>query len=377
MVDADNRINFVNHQFCLMLGRSQQELLGSTLKKFVAAEHQELYQRQMVLRHQGHAECYELNLLHADSGRVFSLISPTALSDEHGLFIGAFSVVTNITKLKFLEEQLMQAQKLEAIGQLAAGIAHEINTPTQYVDNNVRYIEDGYKTLVEIVEICREKLISKEVGSETAAAFEALLEEKGYGEFKEELPGAVADALDGLSRIAEIVRSVKQLSHPGKAEKELTDINEVVRSTIVVSRNEWKYVADLETDFSEDLPLTPCLRGEFSQVIINLIVNAVHAIQEKLGPNPERKGRIWVTTRKLENHVEIRVKDSGMGIPKAICSKVFDPFFTTKEVGKGTGQGLAISHTIIREKHGGQFFFETEEGRGTTFIVRLPFEQGQ
>ena len=114
MVDADNRISFVNHQFCLMLGRSQQELLGSTLKRFVAAEHQELYQRQMALRHQGHAECYELNLLHADSGRVFSLISPTALSDEHGLFIGAFSVVTNITKLKFLEEQLMSTRTITA-----------------------------------------------------------------------------------------------------------------------------------------------------------------------------------------------------------------------------------------------------------------------
>jgi len=165
---------------------------------------------------------------------------------------------------------------------------------------------------------------------------------------------------------------MKEFSHPGSEEKTLTDINKALESTITVSRNEWKYVAELETEFDPNMPAVPCLPGELNQVFLNLIINAAHAIADVVKDKGEEKGEIKVSTLAKEDCVEVRISDTGMGIPPEIRKKVFDPFFTTKEVGKGTGQGLAISHNVVNDKHGGDLTFETEVGKGTTFIVRLP-----
>jgi len=167
---------------------------------------------------------------------------------------------------------------------------------------------------------------------------------------------------------------MKEFSHPGPIEKLPIDINRAIESTVLVSRNEWKYVTELTTDFDPDLPPVPCVHGEFNQVILNLIVNAAQAISQQV-KGTSRKGLIHITTRQKETAVEIRVADTGGGIPTAIQSKVFDPFFTTKPVGEGTGQGLAIAHSVIVQKHHGTLTFESEPGRGTTFIIQLPLSR--
>ena len=157
-------------------------------------------------------------------------------------------------------------------------------------------------------------------------------------------------------------------------DREYLDLNEAIQSTVTVSTNEWKYVADMEVQLDNNLPLIPGFKGELNQVLLNLIINSTHSIQDKVGHSPQVKGKITITTKNLGEHVQITITDTGLGIPEAIRTKVFDPFFTTKDVGKGTGQGLAISYSVIREKHGGEIYFETEEGKGTTFFVILPIE---
>jgi signal transduction histidine kinase len=175
-----------------------------------------------------------------------------------------------------------------------------------------------------------------------------------------------------VTRVSRIVQAMKEFSHPSTAEKTPVDLPRAIENTLTVARNEWKYVAEVVTDFDPALPAVRCLPGEVNQMLLNLIVNAAHAIGDVVGTGGERKGTLTVTTRRVGNWAEIRVSDTGTGIPAKIRERVFDPFFTTKPVGKGTGQGLAIAHAVVVDKHGGQITLETEEGRGTTFIVRLP-----
>jgi signal transduction histidine kinase len=188
----------------------------------------------------------------------------------------------------------------------------------------------------------------------------------------EEIPLAIDHILDGVSRISKIVRSMKFFAHPGTKEKSPLDINEAIESTIILSRNEWKYVAEVQTDLDPALPPVPGLRGEINQVLLNLMTNAAHAIAEHLGDQPTEKGRVHVQSRYRDGWAEIRIRDTGGGIPEAIRHQVFDLFFTTKAEGLGSGQGLAIAHSVIVEKHGGRLTFESAPGKGTTFIIKLP-----
>jgi signal transduction histidine kinase len=171
--------------------------------------------------------------------------------------------------------------------------------------------------------------------------------------------------------VARIALAIEEFSHPSSNEKMMTDLNKAIENTTTVSGNEWKYVAELETDLDPALPPIMCLPGEMNQVFLNLIVNAAHAIGDKVCDNGD-KGTITVSTRRDGAMAEIRVRDTGTGIPEAAREQVFDPFFTTKEVGRGTGQGLTISYDIITHKHDGRIFFETETGVGTTFVIQLP-----
>ena len=206
--------------------------------------------------------------------------------------------------------------------------------------------------------------LKQEVGSN--------LEEIDIEYLSKEIPEAIKQSIEGNLRVSEIVQAMKEFSHPGVEGKTAIDINKAISSTITVARNEWKYVADVKTDFDQDLPLIECLPGEFNQVILNILLNAVHAITENVDDSQEEKGFITVSTKSNGDWAEIRISDNGTGIPENAGSKIFDPFFTTKGIGKGTGQGLAISYDIIVNKHGGMITFETEAGKGTTFIIRLP-----
>jgi PAS domain S-box-containing protein len=288
----------------------------------------------------------------------------------------AFSVfIRDLSKRKKLEVELRQAQKLESVGRLAAGVAHEINTPVQFVSDNMHFLRGGIDDLSQVLNKYRTLRLSVVDGGdpvEAASAAEQSEHDADLDYLLENMPTAVERALEGLHRVATIVRSMKEFAHPDMKEMSSVDLNHAIQSTLVIARNEYKYVADIETDFA-DLPRVTCHAGDVNQAILNIIVNAAHAIGDVVAGTANR-GRITVRTQRDEDCVEVRIADTGGGIPEAVRDRIFDPFFTTKEVGKGTGQGLAISRSVILEKHGGTLTFDTEMGVGTTFVIRLPIE---
>lgn len=289
---------------------------------------------------------------------------------ENLVIVGHVGTLVDITERKFaeaerkrMELQIHQGQKLESIGQLAAGIAHEINTPMQYIGDNTRFLQEAFTELGPAVTTAALPAAASPACSAPDLAY-----------LLREIPLAIEQSLQGVERVTKIVRAMKEFSHPGTDEKTAIDLNYAIESTLTVARNEYKYVADLVTDFDPHLPPVPCLPGEFNQVILNLVINAAHAIADVVGVHPDTKGRIHIATHRQDAVVEVRITDSGTGIPEAVRGRIFDPFFTTKPVGKGSGQGLAIARSVVVDKHGGSLTFETELGRGTTFIIQLPLE---
>jgi signal transduction histidine kinase len=279
------------------------------------------------------------------------------------------------TRTRF-EVELRHAQKLESVGRLAAGVAHEINTPVQFVSDSVQFVRAGVTELFGVVTkleaIERAVLAGGPPLALAAQAAEAAVDaELPY--LLEHIPIALDRALDGLDRVTRIVRSMKEFAHPDSKIMTVADLNHAVESTLTIARNEYKYVADLETELG-DLPPVRCYLGELNQAVLNIVVNAAHAISDVVA-GTDRKGRICVQTRRDGDDVVIAISDTGGGIPEAARDHIFDPFFTTKEVGKGTGQGLAIAHSVVVDKHHGQLGFQTELGKGTTFVIRLPIDQ--
>ncbi len=280
-------------------------------------------------------------------------------------------------KMIKLQMELTQAHKLESVGQLAAGIAHEINTPTQYVSDNTQFLKDAFQDidglldhLVPLVSSLR----SGNMDESLIAKVEEAIQLADIDYLRDEIPQAIDQSLSGVAQVAKIVRAMKNFSHPGSTSKVLVNLKEAIETTMSVARNEWKYVAEIVTDFDETLEEVSCLPGELNQVLLNLIVNAAHAIEAKIDVEAQERGIITIGTRRKKNMAEIFIQDTGTGIPEAAQRRIFDPFFTTKPVGKGTGQGLAISYSVMVEKHGGEIDFITEEGKGTTFFVRIPMQ---
>ncbi len=275
-----------------------------------------------------------------------------------------------------LEAELLHAQKLESVGQLAAGIAHEINTPTQFVGDNIRFVQDAISDLFELQqEQCSllDAARSSNIDPTVIDRVDRALENADIDYLREELPGAIEQSLEGISRVATIVRAMKDFAHPGKTEKKPADLNDAIRTTTTVAHNKWKYVAELELNLEENLPYVPCLVSEFNQVVLNLIVNASDAIADRF-TGTDQLGKIAISTSYTADYALVEVRDNGGGIPEPIRARIFDPFFTTKEVGKGSGQGLAIAHSVIVTKHQGELHFDTEEGESTTFVIKLPLE---
>ena len=272
-----------------------------------------------------------------------------------------------------VEVELHQAQKLESVGRLAAGIAHEINTPVQFVGDSIEFVRAAVGDLFELVhklEIVQHS-ISQGMPLATAASEAAEAAEAADLPYLTlQVPKALDLAAEGLGRVAMIVRSMKEFAHPDAKTKTPTDLNRAVASTLTMAHNEYRYVADLVTELGE-LPPVHCYVGELNQVLLNLVVNAAHAIGEAVA-GTERRGTITVRTSRDGDDVVISVADTGAGIPEAIRKQVFDPFFTTKTVGRGTGQGLAIARSVVVDKHGGTLTFDTAVGRGTTFVIRIP-----
>ena len=274
-----------------------------------------------------------------------------------------------------MEAHLRQAQKLESVGQLAAGIAHEINTPIQYIGDNIRFVLESCTELCARLGECPQLATAVQSHSATAemlATVETISRTADLEYLSREIPAAARQSLEGVKHVAKIVHAMKEFSHPGSTEKVPVDLNHAIETTLTVTRNEWKYIAEAVAELAPDLPPVPCLPGEFNQVILNLIVNAAHAIGDVVKNVEGTKGTIKIVTRLAGPWAEIAISDTGAGIPEGIRHRIFEPFFTTKEVGRGTGQGLAIARSTIVKKHDGELFFESTVGKGTTFTIRLP-----
>ncbi|MFH0926648.1 MAG: ATP-binding protein [bacterium] len=273
-----------------------------------------------------------------------------------------------------MTRELSRAQKMESIGTLAAGIAHEINTPSQFIGDNTRFVSDALASIFQVIQKYKGLFVNDNnkdleilIAEGKKISMDADLE---Y--YEKEIPLALNQTQEGIERITTIVRAMKDFSHMGSDSKSKENINKAIESTVIISRNEWKYVAELNTEFEPELPLVDCIIGDIKQVILNLIVNAAHSISDVLKSRGEKMGKITIKTYRKGEKVSIAINDTGMGIPEEIQDKVFDPFFTTKEVGRGTGQGLSIAYQVIVEKHKGWIWFETEVGKGTTFFIQLP-----
>ncbi len=271
-----------------------------------------------------------------------------------------------------LERQLNQQHKMEAVGQLAGGIAHEINTPIQYIGENLRFLTEAYEDLLRMLDAYQTLMQQAETEGVLRPLVQrarAIAEEVESDYLKEEIPKTLEQSMAGTDQIVGIVQAMKEFAHPGTRQMAPADLNRIIRNAVAVCKNEWKYVAETELRLDPGLPEVHCNGGEISQVVLNLVVNAAHAIEMA---QREGKGRITISSALRGGQAEVRVSDTGGGIPEAIRNSVFNPFFTTKEAGRGSGQGLAIAQDIVVVKHRGRLYFETEMDRGTTFIMRLP-----
>jgi two-component system, NtrC family, sensor kinase len=258
---------------------------------------------------------------------------------------------------------------------LAVGIAHEINTPTQFASDSVHFLKEVLEAQQGLVERCRDlkrRCLNGEETKMLIEEFDRAERELDLEYVNEQAPVAVRNAIEGLTRIAVIVRAMKEFSHPDSSDKCAADLNASLNNTLIIARNEYKYVAEIDAQYG-DLPKVFCHLGALNQVFLNLIVNAAHAIADKVGDSGD-VGRIGIQTEVEGNSVRIDISDTGTGIPESARERIFEPFFTTKEVGRGTGQGLAIARSIVCGRHGGTIGFKTTAGEGTTFTIRLPIE---
>jgi len=362
ITDVEGCILWVNPAFSALTGYPREEAIGSNPRVLKSGTHDAGFYRQMWQRlRAGQVWDGEVVNRRRDGGLYSEHMTITPVRAEGDAITHFIAVKYDISERKALEAKLMQSQKLESIGQLAAGVAHEINTPIQFIGDNLRFFKDALGEILPRL---------GRTAPASPAAVRTELDDLDY--YRDELPRAIQDSLEGVEHVAKIVRSMKAFAHPETTEKTGIDINSVIGNAVTISRNEWKYVADLSLDLAPELPLVPGLPRELGQVFLNMIVNAAQAIESTLGEHPLAKGRIAISSARKADSVEIHVTDSGCGIPPEHRAQIFDLFYTTKDVGKGSGQGLAIAHAVIVEQHGGSISCESEVGKGTTFIVELP-----
>ncbi len=385
LVDTDNKIIRANKAMSTALGVSPSETVGKEISLMFSGKWPQLDNPPAVKRLSGQKHEH-IELFDEKSKLYFELSVIPYFDSDTGKRIGAIHIARDINTRKEAEMekermhlQLLQAQKLESVGQLASGIAHEINTPVQYVATNMDFLDQVFTDMSEVVNSFKNCLLKAEgnmLSIESIKKMREIFDDLDWEYLETEIPTSIKQSRDGLGRVSSIVRAMKEFSHPGSKEKDQVDLGHIIDTTVTVARNEWKYVAEVVTDYDKNMPLVFCIAEEIAQVILNLLINAAHAIGEKLGENPEgSKGTITIRTKANGGFAEIHLSDTGTGIPEDIRNRIFDPFFTTKKVGKGTGQGLAIVHNVITEKHNGHICLDSKMGQGTTFIMRIPLTE--
>ncbi|SDK93119.1 PAS domain S-box-containing protein [Maridesulfovibrio ferrireducens] len=312
----------------------------------------------------GFPEC----VLKSVEGRdIWVEIHGRAISVENGEVEAYEFFIIDITERKQAEEFRVQSEKMRAIGSLAAGLVHEVSTPCNYIQNNINYVMDTFAVVQNVIRKLKEL-----PGADQHEDVAALLSQLETESLLTEIPEALNESKQGIEHIIRIVRSANQFAHPSNNKMTSANMNEAVRNSVTITTNEWKYSADVKLNLDQNLPPVPCVVDQIHQVIINLIVNAVHAIVPKLKSGEFEKGVITLGTSFDDSWIMLTCSDNGTGIPEKVRDLIFNPFFTTKEIGKGTGQGLTIARTLVVKNHGGELTFETEEGKGTTFTVLLP-----
>ena len=390
IVITDNKgiIKWVNHAFTRFTGYSAAEAIGNTPSVLKSGQHDSAFYKNLwktVLT----GEVWQGEMMNRrKDGVVYTEeMTITPIKNDRGMITHFIAVKQDITAKKQVEAELHRvevdlrnSQKMESVGHLAAGMAHEINTPLQAMHSNVQFLEDAFLSLTEwrqqVQEIQRGNLHAS-----AAAALEEVEKKADLDYLLSEIPQAIKQSEEAMDRVSEIVLAMKEFSRPGEVTQTRIDLNQAISSTLTVCRNEWSQIAELVTSFDQELPSVTCVVSEINQVLLQLVINATHAIGVSAGNSLNqnggefsKKGTITVTTRREGNWAEVRVSDTGSGMSEEVKSHVFDPFYTTKEVGKGTGLGLLIAYTIIEKKHGGKIGFESEAGKGTTFFFRLPLK---
>jgi two-component system NtrC family sensor kinase len=376
--DLEGRLTSLNRVAEQTIGYSREEAPQMHLRQLVNPKHWPRVEQSGERLLAGDSGVKLAVEIAVKDGRRVTLEVNARLIYKDGKPVGVQGIARDITGRDAAEMELRHAQKLESVGRLASGIAHEINTPIQFVGDNTRFLQDsfgGLQTLLSKYQELRDAAASGTVSPDLLAAVRRVKEESDCAYLLEEIPKALTQTLDGVTRVATIVRAMKDFAHPESKEMAAADLNKALLSTLAVARNELKYVADVETDLG-DLPLVVCNISDLNQVFLNLLVNAAHAISEVV-KGTGGKGKIRVRTVAEGKTVLVTIGDTGCGIPEGIRTKIFDPFFTTKEVGRGTGQGLAIARSVVVERQKGTLTFESEVGMGTTFYIRLPLEPGE
>ena len=376
--ELDGRVTMANPALQKMLGYTEAEILALGPDPLVHPDDRE--EVVAALRAAGsrsgrEPETATRRFLHRNGAIVHTRLSVSVATDAEQRPLFTLAVAKDVSEMIRLEMELRHSQKLESVGRLAAGIAHEINTPIQFVGDSVRFVREAVDDFVSILggyQKLRAELEADPRWAPEAARLAELEDAVDVAYAIENVPAVAERCLDGLQRVTTIVRSMKEFAHPDAREKKPFDLNHALQTTLAIARNEYKYVADIETELGE-LPLVLGHGGELNQVFLNLLVNAAHAIGDVVA-GTARRGTIRIKTRRDGDDAVIEIGDTGTGIPLAVRDRIFEPFFTTKEVGRGTGQGLAISRSVVVDKHGGSLTFVTETGTGTTFIIRLPVD---
>jgi two-component system NtrC family sensor kinase len=306
-----------------------------------------------------------------DGGTV--AVSVSAIPIQHDdLVEGVVVVLSDVSERQQMELELRQSQKLEAVGRLAAGVAHEINTPLQFVGDNLVFIEQSVSGMMSVLVPLRE-FLSGGAGADGHVGMITESLDACDPEFLfDELPQALAQSREGIARVTSIVGAMKSFSHLGSAMATPADLNQALRDTVTVARGEVRGVAEVTLALT-DLPPVLCLVHDLKQVFLNLVINAAHAIADRVESRPG-PGHIVVASACPGDHVVITIADDGDGIPSHVAEHIFEPFFTTKDVGRGSGQGLALARRAIVDGHHGKLTFTTEPGAGTTFRIELPVD---
>lgn len=366
--NMDGVIIECNDTSAALLGMRREDLIGRSWREFIHPEDrtEEWATRSPLVLDQPLS--IERRYVHRGGYDVWAAVTVSTVRDPvSGVPISNIAVQRDITAQRHLEMSLRHAQKLEAVGKLAAGVAHEINTPLQFVGDNVEFMRNAFGELLALYDGVREL-----VSNERAPDLARLEAGADIAFIREEGPRAVVSARDGVTHMSKIVRAMKVLAHHEHDDApRLVDVNALLETAMILARSETKYVAEVTAELGE-IPSIMGFGDDLTQVFVNLIVNAAHAVGDVV-KGTGTHGTIRVRTELTRRAVLITIRDSGCGMPEAVRPRVFEPFFTTKDVGRGTGQGLALAHAIVVDKHAGEITFETQVGQGTTFYVALPF----